>query len=572
MKSLVATLLFCSLALALASNHWTLVQDNEIHDLHEMKFKVALKPQNVETLDRLFWQVSDPESPLYGHFLTNEQIADLISLPEEDIQTVEDYLMKDNGQVCNVFVERSIHKDILNVYTCAGQAKLMFPNLQLAVYQNQSQRKVLRSAALTDIAHNLQLLGVPTDIHQYIAAIHEVTDVPMPIFHVGSNVNTTIPWSKSDRELTIKGMMDLFKVNYDGIDSSSMKVDDAQVRQAVVEMDRAWFSAKDLAMFQKEYSVAQNPIRKMLGVTEEESTWISADYEATLDIQTITSIAGTVETWDIVFTGDVSFLHIAETLLKTEGLPKVISQSWIGYEDDMTESQVTATSIGYMKLGLTGVSYFIPSGDTGPNMSASCNSYDPQYPPTCPYITAVGGMKVNDDTNVQGAWMHGSGGFSKLVKRPSFQEEKVSNYLNSVPLPPNPKGAVYTTAGRAYPDVSAIAALEPMIFDGKTMPIGGTSGASPQFAAFAALINVHRYQKGLGPIGPVTQTFWKIPSIGTDIVEGQSYATNRVGQCGTEHLPGYKAAKGWDPVTGVGSPDFQLLLDYFLSLPGEKRI
>jgi tripeptidyl-peptidase I len=34
--------------------------------------------------------------------------------------------------------------------------------------------------------------------------------------------------------------------------------------------------------------------------------------------------------------------------------------------------------------------------------------------------------------------------------------------------------------------------------------------------------------------------------------------------CGTN---GFAAVKGWDPVTGLGTPDFTKLLDVFMALP-----
>lgn len=43
-----------------------------------------------------------------------------------------------------------------------------------------------------------------------------------------------------------------------------------------------------------------------------------------------------------------------------------------------------------------------------------------------------------------------------------------------------------------------------------------------------------------------------------DIVHG-----NNLG-CGTD---GFLTAAGWDPVTGLGTPDYPKMLDFFLNLP-----
>jgi tripeptidyl-peptidase-1 len=52
--------------------------------------------------------------------------------------------------------------------------------------------------------------------------------------------------------------------------------------------------------------------------------------------------------------------------------------------------------------------------------------------------------------------------------------------------------------------------------------------------------------------------FYQNPTIFTDITSG-----NNPG-CGTK---GFYAAKGWDPITGLGSPQYQKLVNLALSLP-----
>jgi tripeptidyl-peptidase-1 len=43
-----------------------------------------------------------------------------------------------------------------------------------------------------------------------------------------------------------------------------------------------------------------------------------------------------------------------------------------------------------------------------------------------------------------------------------------------------------------------------------------------------------------------------------DISKGFNYG------CGAQ---GFKAADGWDPVTGLGTPDYEKLLELYMSLP-----
>lgn len=63
---------------------------------------------------------------------------------------------------------------------------------------------------------------------------------------------------------------------------------------------------------------------------------------------------------------------------------------------------------------------------------------------------------------------------------------------------------------------------------------------------------------GKGAIGFLNPTLYANPNLLHDIVSG-----NNIG-CGTQ---GFEAAKGWDPVTGMGTPNYPAMLEYFLSLP-----
>ena len=46
-----------------------------------------------------------------------------------------------------------------------------------------------------------------------------------------------------------------------------------------------------------------------------------------------------------------------------------------------------------------------------------------------------------------------------------------------------------------------------------------------------------------------------------DITEGDNFA------CGEDQELGFVVAPGWDPVTGLGTPDFEKLLDAWMALP-----
>ena len=95
-----------------------------------------------------------------------------------------------------------------------------------------------------------------------------------------------------------------------------------------------------------------------------------------------------------------------------------------------------------------------------------------------------------------------------------------------------------------------------------TYPISGTSASTPVVAGFFSLINDKRLAAKLPPLGFVNPLLYtaleEAPDAFIDITEGN----NKASGCST----GFSAAAGWDPVTGVGSPNFPVLQEYAMKV------
>lgn len=107
-------------------------------------------------------------------------------------------------------------------------------------------------------------------------------------------------------------------------------------------------------------------------------------------------------------------------------------------------------------------------------------------------------------------------------------------------------------------DVAANGANLASFTAGEFFPEFGTSISTPIWAAMIALINNERAAKGKGPVGFINPTLYKNPQIFNDITSGNAPG------CGTD---GFKATLGWDPTTGLGTPNYPGLLDVLLKLP-----
>ncbi|KAI7760778.1 hypothetical protein ACKAV7_003508 [Fusarium commune] len=250
----------------------------------------------------------------------------------------------------------------------------------------------------------------------------------------------------------------------------------------------------------------------------------------------------------------------------------VVSISFAIDEQTLPRRYIQRQCHEWMKLALSGVSVLVASGDRGVQGATQCtvNPYDKKkeafnslFPGSCPYVTAVGATQVNftgSTTNEVAVFdpKHNfySGGKSILVVVPAYQRKAVASYL-AANNPHYPKGT-YNISGRAIPDVALLGANVTFLQDGKTTISGGTSAATPMFAAMINRINDERLLAGKKPIGFLNQILYQHPEVFTDITQGSNPG------CGTA---GFKAAKGWDPVSGMGSPKFPKLRDLLVSLP-----
>jgi tripeptidyl-peptidase-1 len=251
----------------------------------------------------------------------------------------------------------------------------------------------------------------------------------------------------------------------------------------------------------------------------------------------------------------------------------------------------------WMKLGLQGVSIFFASGDSGVGnrynagynnsclnaeygyVDANGTKFSPSFPVNCPYITAgkcssshllmftrltflseVGGTQLNGSVDVpEVAASFSGGGFSNIFPMPDYQKSAVTHYLENH-TPTFPEGTVWNNTGkaRAYPDVSAIGRNVTTIWMGQAFGVGGTSASSPIVASIVNLINEERLHAGKSPVGFVNPVFYANPDMFNDILVGHNPG------CGTN---GFTCAPGWDPVTGLGTPNYEKMKKVFLDLP-----
>lgn len=185
------------------------------------------------------------------------------------------------------------------------------------------------------------------------------------------------------------------------------------------------------------------------------------------------------------------------------------------------------------------------------------------FPGTCPWITSVGGTGLPANASIHAREVASynfasGGGFSNHFPLPSYQASAVKSYYAR--HDPGYNASVYnnTRAVRGYPDVALAAQDYITGVDGELYAFSGTSASSPALGAMIALVNGERLKVGKKSVGFINPVLYAHPEVFNDVVEGDNPG------CGTK---GFSAVPGWDPVTGLGTPDYERLKKVFLALP-----
>ncbi len=242
----------------------------------------------------------------------------------------------------------------------------------------------------------------------------------------------------------------------------------------------------------------------------------------------------------------------------------------------------SATQVSELNAALTldarqHVSVVVASGDVG-SVSEPCHvikgliggNFPPvkevNLPAADPLVLSVGGTSLSASHKTgaylgETAWglpygtsgsqfQASGGGFSTLFARPAFQA-----------------GVLGIGSYRGVPDVSADASphsgMTVVVSNGSGYNIvkgGGTSQSAPIWAGIIALADQYAGR----PLGDVNPAIYAIGKSATyhrafhDVTTGNNAPVFQ-----GQKITGYRAVKGWDPVTGWGSPDAQVLVPLF---------
>lgn len=132
---------------------------------------------------------------------------------------------------------------------------------------------------------------------------------------------------------------------------------------------------------------------------------------------------------------------------------------------------------------------------------------------------------------------------------------------------------MFNSNGRAYNDLTAIGSNVLVVIKGKIQSLAGTSASGPIFAGIISLLNEARFKAGkpaLGFLNPALYQIAKEHSEAFNVVDSTNnrctviYENGKLNCC-PYGFEGHEAF-GWNPLVGLGSPNYLKLKEIFLSI------
>jgi kumamolisin len=225
--------------------------------------------------------------------------------------------------------------------------------------------------------------------------------------------------------------------------------------------------------------------------------------------------------------------------------PTVISISWGAPEANWTVQAMLALDQAFQEAAALGVTVCCAAGDGGSSDGVQDGQPHVDFPASSPFALGCGGTRLSSSGttitsevvwNDPGDGATG-GGVSRQFALPSWQAK--------AGVPPSPKAGFQ---GRGVPDVAADASPASgysVLVDGLSTTLGGTSAVAPLWAALCALIN----QRKGKPVGYLNPVLYRLAGKGAfhEITQGNNGA--------------YSAGPGWNPCTGLGTPNGTRLMN-----------
>jgi subtilase family serine protease len=490
----------------------------------KIEFSLVLRLPGQVKLRSFLSELTDPASPGYHHFIDAAAFGERFGVSRAVLNQVTRQLERAGVQITASYPQRTA----LDVRATAGTIDRVF-HVRLMDWRGPG-RQVFHAPVGT--------ATVPGDLRQAVSAVAGL-DGARFVADNSAAIQGLEPSS-------VRSVYDIDPLVSQGVTGQGENI-------AVVGFSQ--FDQSDLDGFDQQFNLpAVTPSNVAVdgGATDTSS---SAVAEADLDLEVAHEIAPSARLIDYnapqsTSSGADAFGDIVDRIT-ADGQASVASDSWGSCELETPRADIQRDEQALYAAAAHGISVFVAAGDTGAYTCQEDTDSDHRlsvsWPSSSPFAVSVGGTSLSmtaSGTYVgETAWNDtleqtgGGGGLSVDYARPAWQiGPGVANHFSS--------------GMRQLPDVAA--AADPWsgwdTYTGGALTVaGGTSAATPFWAASMALVAQYARLHGAGQLGFVDPMLYAIASRPQrapafhDITMG----SNRY----------YPATPGWNFATGLGSPE-----------------
>lgn len=487
----------------------------------------SLPLRNEQELEDLLNRLYDPSDPSYGHYLTPREFADRFGPTQDDYDGVAAYARSLGLAVTATHPNRAL----LNVSGSVAAIEAGF-NLRINMYRAPDGRVFHAPDKDPEVPEAIAariggVIGLDnaTVWHPHSRVVSEAEAQAAP-YQIGTGPGGG---------LTPGDIRTAYNLNGVSVNGSGQVL-------GLFELDG--YNPADVTSYVNYFGLPAVPLQNVLidGFSGRAGTGAS---EVTLDIELQIALAPGASKI-IVYEGPNSGTGVVDTYnrIATDNLAKQISTSWGLSEGQSSSAVMNSENAAFRQMAAQGQSIYAASGDSGAYDNGSTLSVDD--PASQPYMVGVGGTQLyvnagetyNHETtwNVNGTVSGGAGGggVSSIWPIPAWQQ------------------GVTTAASatmRNVPDVSLNADQYTgysIYYKGGWRIYGGTSCASPLWAAFTARVNQQRAANGMATLGFANPALYQLAegtAYGADFHDIADGSTNLY----------YPAITGYDNATGWGS-------------------
>ena len=567
-------------------------------------FRVYLAPRGgTDALKAAVAQVSTPGSASYRRFLSAKQYHARFDAPGSTVSTVSGYLQDNHLSVTDV----EAHHRYLQVRGSAADVQKAL-GITLKNFRHRGQVVQANTSAVT----------LPVEVAGYVTTVTGLDTTPHKMTHDApppAGFRNARPCSRYYGELQAKYQDDYktplpkfrnqtlpyapcgytgpqFRGAYEGANPHHLS--GSGVTVAITDAYAAPTIAEDANQYAETHgdgSYAAGQLTQVVprSFRKQKACGPSGWYgEETLDVEAVRAMApdSNIRYYGARSCFDSDLLDSLAQVVE-ENRASVVTNSWGDVEAAETSDSIAAYQQIFLQGAMQGIGFLFSSGDNGDEL-ASTGIKQADYPASDPYITAVGGtsdaigasgnmmwqtgwgtvkhsLSQNGNDWDPAGYLYGAGGGgSALFNKPAYQRGVVPNSLAN---------------GRGVPDVAMDADPNTGMLVGETQTfsdgtyyghfrLGGTSLASPLLAGMTALAT----QDAGGRLGFLNPAIYSQAgsSVYNDVKGSPADAgVVRVDYANREDASGgllysvrtfdqdssLETVKGWDDVTGVGSPN-----------------